>query len=139
MDIRDKMLTVHRYLGYATLAGMLAEGIVGIKLYNGDNSLRELHSTLATAINLTYFTSAGLALFAPPRRHSLPKGMNAVKVHEALAIVHFSAMIATDLLAPHVSERNPDVGSSSNTKALHRDAAITAFGALFVSMIVITF
>ncbi|MDR3705661.1 MAG: hypothetical protein P4L28_07140 [Paludibacteraceae bacterium] len=137
MQIRHKMLTAHRYLSYVSLVGMLAEGIVGMKLYNGDNSLRDLHSTLAAVVNITYFTSAGLALFAPPRGHSMHPGMNALKAHEALAVIHFSAMIATNLLAPHDSER--DSGSGSNTKALHRAAAITAFGALFTSMIVVTF
>jgi len=139
MQIRHKMLTAHRYLSYVTLAGILAEGIVGMKLYNGDNSLRELHSTLATVVNITYFTSAGLALFAPPRGRNMHPGMNALKAHEALAVIHFSAMIATNLLAPHDSERNPNSGSGSNTKALHRAAAITAFGSLFASMIVVTF
>ena len=33
---RKSMLTVHQALGYVTLAGMITQGVIGGKLYNGN-------------------------------------------------------------------------------------------------------
>lgn len=132
LDIRSKMITAHRYLGYATLAGMLAQGIVGAQLYNGDRNLKDAHEVLAGAVNIGYFSTAGLALFAPPRNRNNAKGFSTLKLHKALAIVHLSAMIATNILADDSSE-------NANTRTWHRAAAYTAFGSFFVSMVVIHF
>ena len=46
LKVRRVMLTTHQVLGYATLAAMVAQGIIGGKLYNGDDSLYELHKTM---------------------------------------------------------------------------------------------
>lgn len=132
LEIRHKMITAHRYLGYATMAGMLAQGIVGAKLYNGDNSLKGAHEALAGAVNIGYFTTAGLALFAPPKSRNNPPGFSPLKLHKTLAIVHLTAMIATNLLADGAK-------NDSDIRALHRAAAYTAFGSFALSMVVIHF
>lgn len=132
MQIRHKMITLHRYVGFATLAGMVAQGIVGAKLYNGDHDLLSAHQALAGAVNVGYFSSAALVLFAPPRRHNLSPGYNSLKLHKALAIVHFTTMVATNLLAGQANR-------NSTMKAMHMATAYTAFGSFLVSMVVVTF
>ena len=62
MKIRNKMITAHKFLGYATLAGLASECIAGILLDNGKN-VRGLHSGLAGITNVAYFSTATLALF----------------------------------------------------------------------------
>lgn len=132
LKIRRGMLVTHQVLGYATLAGMVAQGIVGSKLYNGDYKIRDLHEGLGTAVNITYFTTAGLSLFTPPPLISRQvKGLNGIKMHKTLAVVHLSAMIATNLLA----DRAGDI----KIKPLHRAAAFTAFGSFFGAMLVMKF
>lgn len=130
--IRRKMLVAHQVLGFATLGGMVAQGIVGARLYNGHNELLGTHESLAAGVNIGYFTTAALSLFAPPKMLDERKGLSSIKIHKYLAIVHLSSMIATNILAGQV-EHNPDI------KPYHRAAAYTAFGAYALSMIVIKF
>jgi len=132
LKIRRGMLVTHQVLGFATLAGMVAQGIVGAKLYSGDYKIKELHEGLGTAVNITYFTTAGLSLFTPPPLISRQvKGLNGIKMHKTLAVVHLSAMIATNVLSD--SAGNPKI------KPLHRAAAFTAFGSFFGAMLVMKF
>lgn len=132
LKIRRGMLVTHQVLGFATLAGMVAQGIVGAKLYSGDYKIKELHEGLGTAVNITYFTTAGLSLFTPPPLISRQvKGLNGIKMHKTLAVVHLSAMIATNLLS--------DSASDPKFKSLHRATAFTAFGSFFGAMLVMKF
>lgn len=132
LKIRRGMLVTHQVLGFATLAGMVAQGIVGSKLYNGDYKIKDLHEGLGTAVNITYFTTAGLSLFTPPPLiHRQVKGLNGIKMHKTLAVVHLSAMIATNLLS--------DSASDPRFKSLHRATAFTAFGSFFGAMLVMKF
>jgi hypothetical protein len=132
LTLRRTMLGVHQILGFATLGGMIAQGIVGAKLYNGRYDLRDTHEMLAGAVNIGYFTTASLSLFAPPKMVDERKGYSSIKVHKILAAVHMSAMIATNVLAGMVHDH-------PNLKPYHRAAAYTAFGAFAASMIVIKF
>ncbi len=132
LKIRRGMLVTHQVLGFATLAGMVAQGIVGAKLYSGDYKIKDLHEGLGTAVNITYFTTAGLSLFTPPPLiHRQVKGLNGIKMHKTLAVIHLSAMIATNLLA--------DSAGDPKIKPLHRATAFTAFGSFFGAMLVMKF
>ncbi|MBU1010623.1 MAG: hypothetical protein KKD74_10835 [Bacteroidetes bacterium] len=131
LDIRRFMLVSHQVTGFATLAGMVAQGIVGAKLYKGEN-VRDLHTALAAGVNIGYFTTAGLSLFAPPKMLNERKGYSSIKLHKYLAIVHLSSMIATNILAGQL-EGNPRL------RPYHRAAAFTAFGSFATAMIVIKF
>ncbi len=132
LKIRRTMLAAHQVAGFATLGAMVAQGIVGSKLYNGNNNLRETHEALAAGINIGYFTTASLSLFAPPKMLDERKGYSSIKVHKALAFVHMAGMITTNILAGQL-ESNPDL------KPYHRAAALTTFGAFAASMIIIKF
>lgn len=132
LKIRRTMLVTHQILGYATLAGMIAQGIVGQQLYSGENQLKDLHEGLAGAVNVGYFTGAALSLFAPPPLISKEvKGLNSIKAHKILASVHFTAMVATNVLAGKAED--------PRYAKIHRAAAFTAFGAFAGAMIVMKF
>ncbi len=132
LKIRRTMLVAHQVLGYATLAGMIAQGVVGQRLYSGEGQLKGLHESLAGAVNVGYFTGAALSLFSPPPLISRQvKGLNSIKAHKILASVHMTAMIATNLLAGKAED--------PRYAKIHRAAAFTAFGAFAGATIVMKF
>ena len=127
LKIRKTMLTTHQAIGYLTLASMIAQGIIGGKLYNGDESLRSTHNTMGKVVNIGYFTGAGLSLFSPPPLiNKKVKGFNSIKAHKILATIHFSAMIATN----YYKDKN---------KSNHKAAAYTAFASYATAVLVIKF
>ncbi|MEC8636516.1 MAG: hypothetical protein VXX99_03840, partial [Bacteroidota bacterium] len=46
LKVRNVMLKSHQIIGYLTLAGMVAQGIMGGRLYNGDYELYDAHKRL---------------------------------------------------------------------------------------------
>jgi hypothetical protein len=136
LKVRRTMLVTHQILGFATLGGMIAQGFVGSKLYKATGSdyqsLKDTHEALATAVEIGYFTTASMSLFAPPKMLNERKGYSSIKLHKVLAMVHFTGMVTTMILAGQL-ESNPSL------KPYHRAAAFTTFGAFAASMIVIKF
>lgn len=128
LKIRKSMLTAHQAIGYLTLASMIAQGIIGGRLYNGDESLRSTHNTMGKVVNIGYFTGAGLSLFSPPPliNKKKSKGFDSIKVHKILATIHFSAMVATN----HYKHRD---------KKIHKASAYTAFASYATAVIVLKF
>ena len=127
LKVRNAMLKSHQILGYLTLAGMVAQGIMGGKLYNGDYDLYDTHKTLGKWLTISYFTGAGLSLFAPPPLvRKKVKGFNSIKVHKWLAYIHFSGMIATNAY----SKENMD---------WHKYAAYTTFASYASAVLVFKF
>ncbi|MGB1634113.1 MAG: hypothetical protein ACPHBP_03225 [Flavobacteriaceae bacterium] len=123
MKIRRGMLTAHQLIGYATLLGMISQGITGVQLYNGNRRVKDLHESIGAFTTASYFTGAGLSLFAPPPLVSIKsKGLNSIKAHRWLATVHFSSMIATNLL-------------SESNKSYHRAASFTLFGSYALAIL----
>jgi hypothetical protein len=139
LKIRRGMLVTHQIMGFTTLGLMVAQGFVGSSLYNGNYSKQDVHSALAAGINIGYFTTASLSLFAPPKMLDERKGYSSIKLHKALAIVHLSGMIATDILAAQLDDDNHNSDQNNKYKRYHRAAAFTTFGAFAASMIVIKF
>jgi hypothetical protein len=132
LKIRRVMLVAHQAIGFATLGGMIAQGINGSRLYNGNQNARDTHEALAMAVDIGYFATASFSLFAPPKMFDERKGYSSIKLHKLLAIVHFTSMVATNILASQL-EDNPGL------RPYHRAAAFTAFGSFAASMIVIKF
>ena len=115
LKLRNVMLKSHQIIGYLTLAGMVAQGIMGGRLYNGDYELYDAHKTLGQWVTASYFTGAGLSLFAPPPLvKKKMKGFNSIKAHKWLAYLHFSGMIATNAW-------------SKEDRVWHKYAAYTTF------------
>ena len=126
LKLRRKFLVAHQILGYVTLAGMIAQGVLGNRLYKGKYRLYDTHETLGNLTSAAYFTTAALSLFAPPPLIAEKKGLSSTRAHKWLATIHFSAMVATNVLA-------------DDRKKWHRAAAYTAFGSYAAAMIVLTF
>ena len=127
LRIRRKMLKAHQAIGFVTLAGFIAQGIIGVQLYNGNYSNYKFHKTVGHLTSISYFTGAGLSLFSPPPLiNKKIKGFSSAKAHKYLATVHFSSMIMTNIF------------SNSNRK-LHKLSAYTAFGSYAVAILVFKF
>jgi hypothetical protein len=132
LEIRNTMISVHQYLGYATLILMSLECINGIRLENGENSLGNIHSGLGATVNICYFTSAGMAFFAPPPMYDREEGYNSLKLHKIVSVVGFSSMIATNILGPML-KNNPSL------EPYHCATAFVSYGSLLTSTIIIKF
>ena len=127
LKVRNVMLKAHQIIGYLTLAGMVAQGIMGGRLYNGDYDLYDTHKTLGKWVTASYFTGAGLSLFAPPPLvKKKVKGFNSIKMHKWLAYIHFSGMIATNAW-------------SKEDKDWHKYAAYSTFASYATAILVFKF
>ncbi len=136
LKVRRTMLITHQIGGFVTLAGFIAQGILGAKLYNAKGQdyvdTKVWHERSATFINVAYGTTLVLSLTAPPPVVGAKKGFTSIKLHKYLAIVHLTGMVATNILA-HMIENN------SELKPYHRAAAYTTFGAYAASILALTF
>ena len=127
LRIRRKMLKAHQAIGFVTLAGFIAQGIIGVQLYNGNYSNYKFHKTVGHLTSISYFSGAGLSLFSPPPLiNKKIKGFSSAKAHKYLATIHFSSMIMTNIF------------SNSNRK-LHKLSAYTAFGSYAAAILVFKF
>jgi hypothetical protein len=136
LKIRRTMLVTHQIGGFITLAGFVAQGLLGAKLYNAKGQeyvdTKKWHQRSATLINVAYGTTLALSLTAPPPVIGAGKGFTSIKLHKYLAVVHLTGMIVTNVLAGMI-DTNPDL------KPYHRAAAYTTFGAYAASVIALTF
>lgn len=127
LKVRRIMLKTHQVIGYTTLLAMIAQGFIGGKLYNGDNSLYDTHKTMGKIVNIGYFSGAGLSLFAPPPLiNKKVRGLNSIKAHKILATIHFSAMLSTN----YFSDRD---------RGAHKASAYTLFGSYTAAVLVFKF
>ena len=136
LKLRRGMLVTHQVLGFATLGGMIGQGIVGSRLYNakGDkySNLKDIHEGLGVAVNFTYSTTAIMSLFTPPPLINRDKKASSIRIHKWLAVLHMSGMIATNVLAGMIEYR-------PNLKPYHRAAAYTTFASYGAAVIAIKF
>ena len=128
LKLRRSMLKIHQIIGYLTLAGMVTQGFLGGKLYNNwERGLYNTHKTVGNLTSISYFTGAGLSLFAPPPLiNKKSKGLSSIKAHKYLASVHFSAMLATNIF----KKRNQQI---------HKISAYTAVGRFAAAILVFKF
>ncbi|GAB3986863.1 hypothetical protein GCM10028807_05180 [Spirosoma daeguense] len=136
LKVRRTMLGMHQIGGFVTLAGFIAQGLLGAKLYNALGQeyvdTKKWHERTATYINIAYGTTLALSLTAPPPVVGARKGFTTIKLHKYLAIVHLTGMVATNVLANMIQD-NPEL------KPYHRAAAYTTFGAYAASIVTLTF
>ena len=131
--VREKMLKAHQIIGYITFAGMIYQGILGGKLYNGDYSVYDTHKKLGKIVTASYFTGAALSLFTPPPLVSRKKeGLNNIRLHKILANVHVPAMIVTNIYADKQYEKK-------SYKEIHKVSAYTAVASYTLAMFTIIF
>ena len=135
LKIRRTMFRIHQAIGLATAAGMIAQGYLGSKIYNPETyttKLKSWHEGMATGINIGYATTALMSFTAPPKAVYRKKFDN-IKLHRILSYVHLSGMITTNVLA-HRIDNNFQVN-----KKLHRNVALTTFGAYALAIATIKF
>ena len=85
------------------------------------------HKTVGNIVTASYFTGAGLSLFAPPPLvNRKVEGFNSIKAHKILATIHFSGMLATN----YFSKKNTD---------FHSYSAYTTFASYFAAVVVFKF
>ena len=128
LKLRRSMLKIHQVIGYLTLAGMVTQGFLGGKLYNNwERGLYNTHKTVGNLTSISYFTGAGLSLFAPPPLiNKKSKGFSSIKAHKYLASVHFSAMLATNIF-------------KNRNQQIHKISAYTAVGSFAAAVLVFNF
>nr|WP_026308466.1 hypothetical protein [Spirosoma spitsbergense] len=136
LNVRRTMLVAHQIGGFVTLAGFVAQGLLGAKLYNAQGQdyvdTKRWHERSATFINIAYGTTLALSLTAPPPVVGAKRGFTSIKLHKYLAIVHLTGMVATNVLAGLIDEHY-------NLKPYHRAVAYTTFGAYAASIIALAF
>ena len=131
--VREKMLKAHQIIGYITFAGMIYQGILGGKLYNGDYSVYDTHKKLGNIVTASYFTGAALSLFSPPPLVNRKReGLNNIRLHKILANVHVPAMVITNIYADKQYEKK-------SYKEIHKVSAYTAFASYTLAMVTIIF
>lgn len=106
LDKRIEMLKIHQRLGLITLAPMAAALITGpmAKAKGRDGqTIKEptqanldFHAALGSATAVMYFTTAYFAIAAPGVHGTHKRG--AIRMHEALALIHGPGMILTPVL-----------------------------------------
>lgn len=131
LKVRRTMFKIHQATGFLAAGGMLAQAIIGPKLYNGNFGIRELHEGVALGTNIAYGTTAIMSLTSPPPMVNRKKFDN-IKLHKILAGVHLSGMVATNILAHQAGKGNVN-------KNWHRAAAITTFSAYAAAIASIKF
>ena len=132
MQTRRLFLKTHQALGFVTLGGMVAQGIVGASLYNGNYKLNDAHEALAAGLNVSYSLTAAMSLFTPPPLIQRDRKISSLKLHKWLSIVHMSGMLATNILAGQIEDR-------PSLKPVHRAAAFTTFASFAAAVVVIKF
>ena len=131
--VREKMLKAHQVIGYITFAGMIYQGILGGKLYNGDYTVYDTHKKLGKIVTASYFTGAALSLFSPPPLVNRKKeGLNNIRLHKRLANIHVPAMIVTNIYADKQYEKK-------SYKEIQKVSAYTAFASYSLAMVTIIF
>ena len=131
--VRERMLKAHQIIGYITFAGMIYQGILGGKLYNGDYSVYDTHKKLGNIVTASYFTGAALSLFSPPPLVNRKKeGLNNIRLHKILANVHVPAMVITNIYADKQYEKK-------SYKEIHKASAYTAVASYTLAMVTIIF
>jgi hypothetical protein len=139
LRVRRKMFKIHQGLGIATAAGMIAQAVVGSKLYNFDASsggdylkLKRTHEGLATGLNIAYGTTALMAFTSPPKQIHR-KGVSNMGIHRALSYVHLTGMITTNVLSNKLESNYEKI------KPYHRAAAYTTFASYLAAIAIIKF
>jgi len=136
LKLRRGMLVTHQVLGFATLGGMIGQGIVGSRLYNAKGNdyvnLKDIHEGLGLAVNFTYSTTAIMSLFTPPPLINRDKKASSIRIHKWLAIVHMTGMIATNVLAGMTQD-------NYKLKPYHRAAAYATFASYGAAVVAIKF
>ncbi|MFN3344598.1 MAG: hypothetical protein ACK412_03005 [Chloroherpetonaceae bacterium] len=133
LEVRRIMLTSHQVAGIATLGLMIATVIVGQRYVDGDFTLYDTKRTLGNATTIAYMTTAAFSLFSPPpavRRDE----WNSISTHKLFALIHFTGMIVTPLLANRIASPNGDYNQKVRLHQVASYITTAAFSASIISL-----
>jgi hypothetical protein len=134
LRIRRNMFKVHQAVGFLTAAGMIAQGIIGSRLYKPatySDKLQSAHKATGLGVQIGYATTALMAFTSPPPLVNR-KGISNIKVHRYLSYLHLTGMITTSILGPKIKQ-------DFTLKPYHRAAAYTTFASYLGAMVVLKF
>ncbi len=135
LEVRRLMLTAHQTAGIATLGLMIATVVVGQRYIDGDFTLYDTKRRLGNATVIAYMTTAAFSLFAPPpavRRDE----WNTISTHKLFAVIHFTGMILTPILANRIASPSGDYNQKVR---IHQTAAYITTAAFSASIISLAF
>lgn len=145
LNRRTEMLKIHQRLGLITVAPMAAALITGpmakAKGRNGQvikepTSVNlDMHAALGSATAALYFTSASLAVFAPKIPGEKKRG--AIRMHEALALIHGPGMILTPVLGAMAFSQEQNGEKAHGIASAHGTVATVtaiAYGASIIAV-----
>lgn len=124
LERRTSMLQTHQILGLTTLGLMVATALMA-----KENKVPSAHKTLGIATGAAYFTTAYFSLFSPDPVKKEDPGTN-VKIHKALAWIHFPLMVLTGiagLQAEKQIERGESLHGLAKMKPQFAIGAMIAF------------
>ncbi len=135
LEVRRIMLTAHQTAGITTLGLMIATVIVGQRYIDGDFTLYDTKRRLGNATVIAYMTTAAFSLFSPPpavRRDE----WNSISTHKLFAVIHFTGMILTPILANRIASSSGDYNQKVR---IHQTAAYITTAAFSASIISLAF
>lgn len=126
LETRTSKLKTHQALGLVTLGLMTATVLTA-----EENKVPPAHKTLGIITGLSYFTTAYFALSAPDApTEQETRGTN-IKIHKALAWIHFPAMVLTPI-AGFMAAHQIDKGEKPHGLAAQKVTIATIAYASFV-------
>jgi cytochrome b561 len=131
---RTRKLQLHQKLGLATLALVAATAAVAKE----GEPAPESHEVLGVTTGLFYFTTAYFSLTAPEPKVEGSKGWN-MKIHRAMAFIHFPAMALLPFAGSQASRAYKDNKDPGGLGKYHKDLANVALAALSVSALSVVF
>jgi hypothetical protein len=131
---RAHKLQLHQKLGIATL---VLVGAAALTAKEGEQA-PENHEILGMVAGATYFTTAYFSLTAPEPKVMRPPGWN-MKLHKAMAFIHFPAMLLLPFAGKQASDAYRDGKEPDGLGKHKKTLANAAVASLAVSAIAVSF
>ncbi len=137
LDKRSHMLKTHQRLGLITTVPLIATVIAGMSAGGRSTSStdRDLHAALGSVTAGLYFSSAYFAIRAPKIPGTKTRGQ--IRLHKALAWIHFPGMILTPVLGAIAFDQRSRGEKVHGIASAHGAVAIVtaaAYGASILSV-----
>lgn len=135
LDKRSHMLKIHQRWGLATTVPLIATLLVAPGGKSG-TSARTLHGALGAVTADMYFTTAYFAIRAPRIQGTKDKGP--IRLHKALAWIHFPGMILTPILGAMADEQRNAGHKVHGIASAHGPVATITIAAYLASILAVS-
>jgi len=135
LDKRSHMLKIHQRLGLITTIPLLAT----VFLAPGDHSTasqRDIHAVVGLVTVTMYFTTASYAIRAPKVPDTKDRGP--IRLHKALAWIHFPGMILTPILGELAYAQESKGEKVTGLAAYHGTVASITVAAYLASILAVS-